>query len=178
MDENIWIFGYGSLVWRPGFDFLDSRIGYIEGWKRFFYQGSPDHRGTEESPGRVATLLPKPESKCWGVAYQISSTAFHTTFSYLDHREKCGFHRYEMKFHCRKNVACKVYTYVASEENPCYLGPASMQEMAEQIHYCKGPSGTNSEYLLELAASLRSLGVVDDHVFELEKHLQKIQQRP
>lgn len=176
MDNNKWIFGYGSLVWRPGFDFLERRIGYIEGWKRCFYQGSPDHRGTEKSPGRVVTLLPKPKVKCWGVAYQISAAAFETTFSYLDHREKCGFHRHKVKFHCRENISREVYTYVAAEGNPDYLGPASMEEMAQQIYLSEGPSGPNSEYLLELAASLRSMGIVDEHVFELEKHFQQIQQ--
>ncbi|WP_372364967.1 gamma-glutamylcyclotransferase [Candidatus Uabimicrobium sp. HlEnr_7] len=177
MDNNIWVFGYGSLLWRPGFNFIDRQVGYIEGWVRCFYQGSPDHRGIPGAPGRVVTLLPKSQSKCWGVAYQISADSYHTTFSYLDHREKCGFNRYKLEFRSQDNLLYNVYTYVASNDNPDYLGPAPMLDMAKQIYHSKGPSGTNSEYLLKLAESLRSMEVVDQHVFELEKNLQKIQQQ-
>ena len=53
----MWIFGYGSLMWTPGFPWLERRIGGIRGWARRFHQGSPDHRGTPEAPGRSLSLL-------------------------------------------------------------------------------------------------------------------------
>jgi ChaC-like protein len=54
--SDIWIFGFGSLIHNPGFEYADRRTGYIRGWRRVWYQGSTDHRGTVEKPGRTVTL--------------------------------------------------------------------------------------------------------------------------
>ena len=172
---EIWIFGYGSLIWNPGFTFKEQQVGYIRGWARRFFQGSTDHRGTPDTPGRVATLVAEPGATCWGIAYQISENGAQSVFNYLDYREKGGFERYVEIFHAlhpkRRPLVHEVIVYVARHDNPNYLGPAALTEMAHQIFHSTGPSGPNVEYLVKLADSLRSLGVVDDHVFELEQHV-------
>ena len=172
---DVWIFGYGSLIWNPGFTFKKRQVGFIQGWSRRFYQGSIDHRGTPGTPGRVATLVAEPEATCWGIAYHISEYVAESVFSYLDHREKGGFERHLESFHpvhsARSSFAHQVIVYVARHDNPNYLGPATLTEMALQIFNSSGPSGPNVEYLIMLANSLRSLGVVDEHVFELEQHV-------
>ena len=67
----MWVFGYGSLVWRPALPFCERGVGFIEGWVRRFWQGSMDHRGVPEAPGRVVTLAPEPGAECWGVGYRV-----------------------------------------------------------------------------------------------------------
>lgn len=88
---GVWIFGYGSLIWRPSFPFVERRWGYLPGWARRFYQGSTDHRGTEQSPGRVVTLLPEPDNVVWGIAYRIKDDDRDRVLSYLGVREQNGY---------------------------------------------------------------------------------------
>ena len=69
---DIWLFGYGSLIWKADFDYLERRPAAITGWARRFWQGSHDHRGTPEAPGRVATLIRAEGAVCHGMAYRIT----------------------------------------------------------------------------------------------------------
>ena len=181
MRTKIWIFGYGSLVWNPGFSFEQSQVGYIRGWARRFYQGSTDHRGIPGSLGRVATLVAEAQSVCWGVAYQVVGEPLASIFSYLDEREQGGFRRHQVDFYPRTGPAATstpsvttAAVYIARDDNPHYLGPASVPEMARHIFHAKGPSGSNRDYLLRLAESLRGLGITDAHVSELERHIRQL----
>lgn len=163
------MFGYGSLVWRPAFSFLERQPGYILGWARRFWQGSTDHRGVPEAPGRVLTLIPAPQQRCWGVAYRVAADAWEQVIDTLDHRERGGFDRKRVTVEFRgcDRAAVEALVYVATERNPHYLGPAADSEIAAQIRNAHGPSGPNAEYALELAAALRSMDVADDHVFAI-----------
>ena len=177
MSDEAWIFGYGSLIGNPGFSFSHRCVGYIHGWTRRFYQGSTDHRGVPEAPGRVVTLVAEPDARCWGVAYQVASDVLSPVLSYLDHREKGGFSRQRVAFHPKDEDPrgpvgeVYVYVYVAEEHNPEYLGPAPIPDIARQIFHSSGPSGSNRAYLFQLADSLRAIGVTDEHVFELEERV-------
>ena len=82
-----WIFAYGSLIWRPDFAFVDRRRVHLPGFTRRFWQGSHDHRGTPDAPGRVVTLIQDEQASCHGMAYLINDEA---VFRALDHREKNG----------------------------------------------------------------------------------------
>lgn len=171
----MWVFGYGSLIFRPGFPFVSRRVGYVRGLARRFYQGSTDHRGTPDAPGRVVTLVPRSRGRCGGVAYQIDVARAERVLAELDHREKGGYRRLEVQFHPEPahhptEAALRgVLVYLAAPDNPNYLGPASLEEIARQIQRSRGPSGHNRDYLLQLARSLRRLGLHDPHVFALER---------
>ncbi len=174
-NKNMWIFGYGSLIWRPDFEHVEYRDGYLEGWTRKFYQGSTDHRGVPGAPGRVATLLREPGAKVWGRAYCVAPTQADTILAKLDHREKGGYERHQVDVFCRSGECVRdALVYVATRENPVWQGPAPIDEIARQIHRSRGPSGPNVEYLLELAESLRQMEAHDPHVFAIERALRQL----
>jgi glutathione-specific gamma-glutamylcyclotransferase len=169
-----WVFGYGSLVWRPAFEFEARAPGWIEGWTRRFWQGSIDHRGVPGAPGRVVTLVPEAGARCWGVAYRIATADADDVLAKLDHREQGGYDRHRVDVHTPDTgKIADALVYVATEHNPNYLGPAELEAIADQIRRSTGPSGPNPEYVLRLAEALSTLGAEDDHVFSLAALLAK-----
>ena len=168
-DETHWVFGYGSLIYKVDFPFLQRETASISGWARRFWQGSHDHRGTPDAPGRVVTLIPRADALCRGVAYKVQ----HDVFEHLDHREKNGYQQRKVRLtfdHGRPSDTGVVY--VADQNNHAFLGESgSTAELAAHIASSHGPSGSNSDYLLQLASALRDLGEEDTHVFELESAL-------
>lgn len=168
-DGARWIFGYGSLVWRPAFDFEERAPASIAGYARRFWQGSPDHRGVPEAPGRVATLVAEPGSFCGGVAYRVASGCWSEVLRGLDLRESGGFQRLRLplRFAEPGRAPAEALVYVAGPGNPNYLGPAPAPEIARQVRASAGASGPNAEYVLRLDVSLRELGAPDAHVAEI-----------
>ena len=163
-DVPTWVFAYGSLIYKIDFPYLERQRAYINGWERRFWQGSHDHRGTPESPGRVVTLMPSPGRKCGGLAYLVEPSVFE----HLDHREKNGYRREATDIHLTSdNSVVYGLVYVADTDNHAFLGTAPLEEIASQISRSQGPSGSNVEYLLNLDSALRELGEHDQHVTAL-----------
>ena len=176
--DEIWLFGYGSLIYKVDFPILEKRPASIKGWQRRFWQGSHDHRGTPESPGRVLTLVQCENAVCAGMAYRVE----HDIFEHLDHREKNGYLRHEVEICFDQDSNTKTMTqvrkcglvYIGCESSETYFGPASIDDIATQIHLSVGPSGKNDEYVFLLANGLRELGEHDEHVFAIETALKKM----
>jgi len=164
MTDPTWLFGYGALIWRQDFPWLDARRAHITGWSRRFWQGSHDHRGVATNPGRVLTLVEAPGERCYGRAFLIEPEVFE----HLDHREKNGYERQAVDI-CVAEEHIPGVVYIAAPDNPAFLGDAPLEDMVAHITRCSGPSGTNLEYLLELAEALRSLSISDPHVYDLEE---------
>ena len=162
-----WIFGYGSIIWKPEFEFEEQKLARLQGYKRRFWQGSTDHRGVPGDPGRVVTLLPEEGSSLWGVAFRLRDEVYEPVLERLDHREKNGYDRRHLEVEFADGGSIKVLIYMATAENPHYLGPASYEDMAAQILRCQGPSGTNIEYLERLHLALLEYGVQDAHLVRL-----------
>ena len=168
----MWVFGYGSLIWKVGFDFEERREGFVDGWTRRFWQESTDHRGTPEAPGRVVTLVPEGGSLCWGAAYRIAPDTVEDVLAQLDHREKGGYARHRVAVHDRHGlVTDDALMYVGTPDNPSWGGPLPIQTIAEIIAEAHGPSGANLEYVIRLHESLVAMGATDEHVAALHDEL-------
>ena len=166
-----WVFGYGSLIWRVDFPVLAARPARIRGWARRFWQGSHDHRGTPDAPGRVVTLVAAEDAVCGGMAYRVDPAVF----AHLDHREKNGYERVRVDAALEAPPATvRATTYMAPASNAAFLGPAPLAEMAAHIHRAAGPSGRNADYLLQLDAALRRLGARDCHVASLAAQVRQL----
>jgi cation transport regulator ChaC len=191
-DDGIWIFGFGSLIHNPGFDYAEKKTGYIHGWRRVWYQGSTDHRGTPESPGRTVTLEADDTAVTWGAAFKLMGTPEEQlkTLAWLEWREKQYDLRQKVDLYSpsslsssptssdQQPVVAGALCYIATccpIKNPNYLGLASLDEIAAQIAVSKGPSGHNFEYLFKLAHALREIpGAADEELFILEEKVKRI----
>ncbi len=174
MKQTIWVFGYGSLIWRPDFNYLQKQRCVARGWARKFWQGSHDHRGTAEVPGRVVTLIRQTHENCVGMAYEIDASVATAIFTALDHREKNGYQRVNLVLALDNGRSVDAFTYIAMQDNIAFLGDASDSEIAIQMFHAAGESGNNADYLFGLADALRKLQANDEHVFGIEKQLKNL----
>jgi cation transport regulator ChaC len=156
------MFGYGSLIWNPGFVYAQRRKATLQGWALRFWQGSEDHRGTPDSPGRVATLVPWPEARVVGAVYRIDGD-LKTILDYLDHREKGGYDRLRLKVSTEEGEVTAL-AYVGPPDSRQYVGPEDEAATARIIASAVGPSGKNIDYLLNLQRALADMGERDSHV--------------
>jgi len=110
--RSVWVFGYGSLIWRQDFPYKEARRAHIRGWKRRFWQGSHDHRGMPSDPGRVVTLAEAKDGRCYGRAFLINTNVFEQ----LDQREINGYRREDVEIYFDDDRASGV-TYRAPRGN-------------------------------------------------------------
>jgi len=190
---DVFVFGYGSLIWRPGFPYTRKFNAYVRGFKRRFWQRSCDHRGTAESPGRVVTIVPTSEyntlqptrlphddddEKVWGTVYCIKHEDAIQVLECLDIREKGGYHREQVPVYVDGDIfACSAVLYVGSVSkliNTEFVGPEDIDATAKIIATSAGMSGPNIDYLYNLAASLRNMALHDAYLFELERRVRAI----
>lgn len=176
-EDGSWVFGYGSLVWRPAFDHVDRVEGFIEGFTRRFWQASPDHRGVPEAPGRVVTLLPEPGARCHGVAYRLPRSRAKEILAALDHREQNGYARHRVRVHAAEGRTIDgAIVWIATSDNPSFVGPLSVPAIAAVVRTAVGPSGSNREYVQRLAEALAAMNgpdLGDPHVRELVAELRR-----
>lgn len=173
-----WVFGYGSLIWRPAMPYAARRAARIHGWARRFWQASTDHRGTPEAPGRVVTLVPAPGAALWGVAYALDAAGEADVLRALDVREQQGYDRLELDVELAAGevagaiaTTARARTYVATAANPHFVGPEPLDATAEIVRRARGPSGDNVTYVVALAAALAALGAPDAEVDALAARL-------
>ncbi|KAH8648966.1 cation transport regulator-like protein 2 [Tricladium varicosporioides] len=188
--SEFWLFGYGSLIWKPPPHF-DRRVpGYVTGYVRRFWQASQDHRGTPEAPGRVVTLIersfyealndhhPAGSERVWGTAYRIETEKVAEVREYLDIREINGYTIHYTDFHpADGSPDIKTLVYIGTPDNDQFMGPQEPQQLAEHIFKSVGPSGPNKDYLLSLEVALDSLSLEsgDGHIKDLAERVRQIE---
>nr|KAJ3422491.1 Cation transport regulator-like protein 2 [Polyrhizophydium stewartii] len=187
----MWVFGYGSLIWKVDFPVERSEPGYVTGFVRRFWQGSEDHRGTPERPGRVLTLVPLPEwqrrfahvdphpaTRVWGVVHKVPDAQADEVRRHLDHREKNGYDTLRAPVFRKDGSVTEpeALIYIATTDNEMFLGPAaSLDAVARHIYECVGPSGPNKEYLYGLDKALRErFDETDPHVADLARLVREL----
>ena len=164
--QDTWIFGYGSLIFRPEFRFAERRVARLHGFERRFWQSSPDHRGTPATPGRVVTLVENPTASVLGVAYLVLGAQAAQVLVELDTRERAGYERTSVYLDFVESPFARVpaLVYQARADNPGFVAHASIEQIAEIVRVARGPSGDNASYVRALAQALHELGEDDPHV--------------
>jgi cation transport protein ChaC len=169
LDDGLWVFGYGSLIWQPGFDFDDKQPAVLRGFRRAFCMTSIVYRGTPEAPGLVLSLDADPGGSCHGIAYHVPAHAAEGTHAYLRERELVSYAYDEARVTVELDGGARVVeaiAYVSNPEHPQYCR-LSLDNQADVIARARGPRGPNSEYLLNTVASLESLGLHDAELTHL-----------
>jgi cation transport protein ChaC len=162
MSDEHWVFGYGSLMWRPGFDFLERRAATLHGRRRAFCIYSVHHRGTYERPGLVLGLAPGGATR--GMAYRVAEAAWPEVYAYLLEREQPTETYVEARRHVRLADGRRVeaLVFLSDVRHPQWAGALGMQQQAELITGATGLSGRNVDYLRDLVGHLREEGVRDE----------------
>ena len=171
---DLWVFGYGSLMWRPGFAYRERCPARLVGLHRALCVFSFVHRGTPERPGLVLGL--DRGGMCRGIAYRVAATARTATVAYLRGREQVTsvyletVRRIELEDHARRRV--EALCYVVDRSHVQYAGRLSLAERLHLVRQGHGQSGPNRDYVLETVRALEALGYRETDLHRLAEHLE------
>ncbi len=160
---TMWVFGYGSLVWNPGFDVADQVIATLPDYARSFCMRSIHHRGTEEEPGLVLALDEAHGAQCQGVALAVGEGQETETLEYLREREliSAAYLERDLDLRLADGRVVRAVTYVIDPYHVQYCGALPLEEQARIIARAVGDRGANTEYLYNTASHLTELGIAD-----------------
>lgn len=169
--DDFWVFGYGSLIWRPGFSHIERRMAQIFGYHRALCIYSHVHRGTPETPGLVLGL--DAGGTCHGVAYRVAGSAREEVMAYLRAREQATmvYRETQVPAHLANGGVVSAVTYVAERDHAQYAGRLSLDKLLALVRQGCGISGENPEYILNTYAHLEELGIHDETLAWLAKRL-------
>lgn len=163
MAHDMWVFGYGSLIWNPEFPVAEQVIARATGWHRSFCMRSIHHRGTEESPGLVLALDADPAAHCDGVAFRVTPGAEQATLQALRDRELISSAYLErwLPVALTDGRQVQALVFVIDPHHVQYCGGLPLEEQAQIIAHATGGRGPNRDYLFSTASHLASLGIGD-----------------
>lgn len=159
MTDEHWVFGYGSLMWRPDFPFVEREAATLHGRRRAFCIYSVHHRGTHARPGLVLGLAPGGAVR--GLAYRVADADWEAVYAYLREREQPTETYVESLANVRLADGRRVPTlvFLSDTRHPQWAGVLSLERQAELIAGAKGLSGRNIDYLRDLVEHLREVGM-------------------
>ena len=171
--NDLWVFAYGSLMWRPGFDIAEQVPARLIGEHRALCVYSFDHRGTPERPGLVLGL--DRGGACRGIAFRVSASRREATIAYLREREQTT-HVYRevtrsvwLEDDARRRVSA--LAYVVDRGHVQYAGRLTLADQARYVRQGHGRSGHNRDYVLSTVRSIESQGFRDPKLHQLAELL-------
>jgi glutathione-specific gamma-glutamylcyclotransferase len=174
MVDQFWVFGYGSLMWRPGFRFEEAQPATLRGFVRSFCVYSHHYRGTPKRAGLVLGLDPHEDGICRGVAFRIAPAEKDEVVTYLIERELCGYaykaETLPLTLDCGTEV--DAYTFVADPTHALYAGDLGLEKAASLIMEAEGNAGLNRDYLINTVRELEAKGYADQQLHDLLKKVE------
>ena len=168
-DSDLWVFGYGSLMWKPGFEFIEQAPARLIGEHRALCVYSFDHRGTPQKPGLVLGL--DRGGACRGIAFRVTARQREETIAYLRGREQTtNVYREVMRSVWLENEARQrvaALTYVVDRGHVQYAGRLSMADQLRYVQQGHGRSGNNRDYVLSTVLSIEKQGFRDTQLHQL-----------
>ncbi len=171
--DDFWVFGYGSLMWRPGFSCLENQPALLRGYHRSFCIYSHHYRGTPDHPGLVLGLARG--GSCRGIAFRVAKADEQAVKSYLNERELVSYAytpRTVAVLLCEGTV--RAYTFVANTGHDQYAGDLGVERSAEIIMSAQGIAGLNRDYLINTLRQLESEGFSDKRLHALLKRVEHL----
>lgn len=171
-EKTYWVFGYGSLIWNPGFSFLGAQLGLLRGAHRSLSIISHHHRGTRDVPGLVFGLTRG--GSCRGMAFEVCASAWDEVRAYLDARElvTAVYRDVWRPVTLADGRRVRALTYVVDESHEQFAGQLSLEEQVAMIRAGVGISGRNVDYVLNTAHHLAQLGINDQALMRLARQLE------
>ncbi len=165
--EGIWIFGYASLMWRPGFPYVEAHPALLRGYHRALCVWSTVYRGTPESPGLVMGL--DRGGSCKGRAFRLAAADVPEVMAYLHEREM-STNVYAPKFldvRLDDGRTVAAYNFIVRRDHEQYTGKLGIREAAEIVERAVGPSGSSLEYLGNTLEHLDEMGIVEGPLHDI-----------
>ncbi len=167
-----WVFGYGSLMWNPGFATPETRPARLPGWHRAFCIYSEHYRGTPKKPGLILGLLPG--GACRGLAHRLPRDKYEDVRRYLIVREidNDGVYQEVVRpIHLADGRTVPALVYLADRAHRQFAGKLSIAKSARLVRQGHGATGSNIEYLENTLAHLRELRMRDDTLEKLARRV-------
>jgi len=173
---TMWAFGYGSLLWNPGFDAAEAVIARLDGYARSFCMRSIHHRGTEEDPGLVLALDTAPSASCTGLALAVAEGDEARVLAELRERELISSAYYEdhVPLALADGRKVEALAYIINRDHGQYCGGLPLEEQAQIIAKSVGGRGPNPDYLYNTEAHLREIGLNDPDLAWLAARVREI----
>jgi glutathione-specific gamma-glutamylcyclotransferase len=171
--EDLWVFGYGSLMWRPGFDYLERVPARLIGLHRALCVYSSVHRGTPERPGLVLGL--DRGGMCRGIAFRVAAASRQKTIAYLRSREQVTsayletMRRTELEE--EKPRQLRALCFIVDRGHVQYAGRLTLVACVHHVGQGRGSSGANREYVLETVTALEALGYRETNLHLIAERL-------
>ena len=168
-DGELWVFGYGSLMWRPGFAHLEAIPATLHGYARSFCIWSEHHRGTPDCRGLVLGLARGEDAACEGMVSRVAPKDWPETAAYLEERELRGYAYRPAHLPVALSDGRRVtaHCFVADPSHPHYAGRVPPDEAARIILRARGEAGLNRDYLINTVKSLEQHGYREPHLHAL-----------